>query len=169
MLLHSQSKSAVKRKSKTPRLNGRSTQCFHLIPTLVDVVRCFPKHEVLARFRVNEILDLVPSEDNGNYGLKVSIDTDFGPIYVSIASKKLLTVKQSIVCASCSAKGSYFLLLRNPHAKGRASLELFTEDDRLLTRDHIMPRSLGGSNDMSNSQTMCLTCNSKKGSKLPEC
>lgn len=139
----------------------------HLIPILVDVVRCFPKHEVLAKFSVDEILELVPSEDNGNYGLKAAIETDFGTIYVSIASKKLLTFKQSIICASCESKGSYFLLLRNPHAKGRASLELFTDDNKLLTRDHIMPRSLGGSNDMSNSQTMCLTCNSKKGSKVP--
>jgi hypothetical protein len=157
----------VKRKRKATKLNGRSTERFHLIPTLVDVVRCFPKHEVLARFNVDEILNLVPSEDNGNYGLKAAIETDFGTIYVSIASKKLLTFKQSIICASCDAKVAYFLLLRNPHAKGRASLELFTEDNKLLTRDHIMPRSLGGSNDMSNSQTMCLTCNSKKGSKAP--
>lgn len=157
----------MKRKSKAPKLDGRSTGRFHLIPTLVDVVRCFPKHEVLARFNVDEILDMVPSEDTGNYGLKAAVETDFGTIYVSIASKKLLTFKQSTICASCNTKGSYFLLLRNPHAKGRASLELFTEDDKLLTRDHIMPRSLGGSNDMSNSQTMCLTCNSKKGSKVP--
>lgn len=154
-------------KSKVCKLNGRSTHRLHLIPTLVDVVRCFPKHEVLARFEVDEILKLVPSVDSGNYGLKAAIETDFGTIYVSIASKKLLTFKHSIVCAECQAKGSYFLLLRNPHAKGRASLELFTDCNKLLTRDHIMPKSLGGGNEMSNSQTMCLTCNSKKGSTPP--
>lgn len=155
-------------KSKVQKLDGRSVECFCLTPTLVDVVRCFPKHEILARLNVDEILELIPSVDNGNYGLKAAIETNFGTICVSIASKKLLTFKQSIVCVSCDAKGAYFLLLRNPHAKGRASLELFTEDNKLLTRDHIIPRSLGGSNDMSNSQTMCLACNSKKGSNMPE-
>lgn len=153
-------------KKKVIKLDGRSTKCGHLISTLVDVVRCFPKHEILARFGVDEILALIPSEDNGNYGLKAAIETDFGTIYVSIASKKLLTFKQSTICTSCGAQGDYFLLLRNPHAKGRASLEMFSKEDKLLTRDHIMPRSLGGSNDMSNSQTMCLTCNSKKGSNV---
>lgn len=151
-----------------PQLNGRSTQGVHLIPILVDVIRCFPKHEVLARFSVCEILDLIPDEDNGNYGQKIAIKTDFGTIHASIASKKLLTFKKSTICVTCNSKGHYFLLVRNPHAKGRASLELFTEDDKLLTRDHIIPRSLGGSNDMSNSQTMCLTCNSKKGGKMPD-
>lgn len=148
------------------KINGRSTDLNHLIPLLVDVTRCFPKHEILARFTVDEILALIPEED-GNYGRKIAIQTDFGPIYVSIASKKLLTFKQSLTCATCHAVGSYFLLVRNPHAKGRASLELFTDEGKLLTRDHIMPKSLGGGNEMSNSQTMCLMCNSQKGSKLP--
>lgn len=149
-----------------PKIDGRSTSRQHVIPLLVDVVRCFPKHEVLGRFDVEEIINLIPVED-GNYGRKISIQTDFGSIYVSIASKKLLTFKQSVVCSGCKATGTYFLLLRNPHAKGRASLELFTDEGKLLTRDHIVPRSLGGGNELTNSQTMCLMCNSQKGSQMP--
>jgi len=33
----------------------------------------------------------------------------------------------------------------------------------LMTHDHIVPRSKGGKNHISNVQTMCAPCNSKKG------
>ncbi|MBS1722799.1 MAG: HNH endonuclease [Armatimonadetes bacterium] len=104
--------------------------------------------------------------EEGNYGRKLAVQTDQGTINVSIASKKLLTFRQSLSCAGCGAQGAYFLLLRNPLAKNRCSLELFTDEGELMTRDHILPKSLGGGNEMGNSQTMCLVCNSEKGSKI---
>lgn len=38
----------------------------------------------------------------------------------------------------------------------------------LMTRDHIVPRCLGGSNKIENSQTMCRKCNSRKGGRSPQ-
>jgi hypothetical protein len=35
-----------------------------------------------------------------------------------------------------------------------------------LTVDHILPLALGGTNDLSNLQTMCRSCNCAKGAKL---
>ena len=37
-----------------------------------------------------------------------------------------------------------------------------------MTKDHILPKSRGGKNHISNMQTMCCRCNSKKGDKTPE-
>lgn len=36
----------------------------------------------------------------------------------------------------------------------------------LMTKDHILPRSKGGANEMWNYNTMCQPCNSNKGSKI---
>lgn len=37
-----------------------------------------------------------------------------------------------------------------------------------MTKDHIIPQSKGGSDDISNYQTMCEPCNEAKGSKIED-
>ena len=41
-------------------------------------------------------------------------------------------------------------------------------DEILMTKDHILPRSKGGIDDISNYQTMCKPCNEAKGNKLED-
>lgn len=48
----------------------------------------------------------------------------------------------------------------------RWQLELRTRE--CLTRDHLVPLSRGGTNDWTNVVTACSTCNTRKGSRLPE-
>lgn len=51
-------------------------------------------------------------------------------------------------------------------------LNLYAVDDNgdeiLMTKDHIIPRSKGGIDDISNYQTMCKLCNEAKGNKLED-
>jgi 5-methylcytosine-specific restriction endonuclease McrA len=49
---------------------------------------------------------------------------------------------------------------------GRHRLEL--RDREFLTRDHVTPLSLGGSNSWENVVTACSTCNNRKASHLPQ-
>lgn len=39
----------------------------------------------------------------------------------------------------------------------------------LMTQDHILPRSRGGEDKISNLQTMCRDCNSWKGNRIIKC
>jgi len=53
-------------------------------------------------------------------------------------------------------------------SNGRCALCGCTEKDRPLDVDHILPRSRGGSNDISNLQVLCSKCNRSKGNKCKE-
>jgi len=50
-------------------------------------------------------------------------------------------------------------------AKRRCELCGISADDKRLDVDHIVPRSKGGSNDISNLQALCYTCNQQKGNR----
>lgn len=69
------------------------------------------------------------------------------------------------MCAKCGIIGTKFLLQRH-EGNSRPHFNLFAvKDDELIlmTKDHIVPKSMGGNNHLSNLQTMCGPCNHEKG------
>ena len=50
-------------------------------------------------------------------------------------------------------------------AKGRCALCGISKDEKYLQVDHIIPRSLGGPDVISNFQALCYTCNAQKGNR----
>ncbi len=47
-------------------------------------------------------------------------------------------------------------------AKGRCELCGISNEEKMLEVDHIMPKSLGGKDDLSNYQALCYSCNAAK-------
>lgn len=74
-------------------------------------------------------------------------------------------------CVVCGIEGKYFAKERHLQDK-TYHLNLYAVDDNgdeiLMTKDHIIPRSKGGIDDISNYQTMCKLCNEAKGNKLED-
>ena len=92
---------------------------------------------------------------------------------VNMDSDRLECFRRSNICVRCGIVGVIFLLnaadrsgkgiKENPH------LNLFGIDGDefiLMTKDHIIPSSKGGRDDITNLQTMCFRCNTWKGNKL---
>ncbi len=88
--------------------------------------------------------------------------------------------QKGVTCVTCGLKATHFALERDRIKSERAQktpfdnvypwhLNLYAQkDDKeiLMTIDHIIPKSKGGTNDMANLQPMCCHCNVKKGNKI---
>ncbi len=80
-------------------------------------------------------------------------------------------------CCACGLKASFFAIERDmtharlfPDSTQGYHLNLYGLDldghEVLMTQDHIYPKSLGGSNTLDNSQTLCRPCNALKADQV---
>ena len=75
----------------------------------------------------------------------------------------LVFVKKGTRCVSCGLRATFF---KKEKTLETTILNLYgVRNGRhiLFTRDHIVPVSRGGSNDITNIQPMCADCNTRKG------
>lgn len=82
---------------------------------------------------------------------------------------KLFATK-GLVCAKCGTKGKYFSLEKHANdATGKYHFNLYAIKNGkpvMMTKDHIVPKSKGGSDKLENLQPMCIECNGKKADNL---
>lgn len=88
---------------------------------------------------------------------------------VKLSSDRLvLFFTKGVECAECGLRANMFV--RETHDQAvtpHLNLYYVDGDDKVLfTKDHIVPKALGGSNSLENYQTMCAPCNGKKGSRF---
>lgn len=76
------------------------------------------------------------------------------------------------VCVACGTAGTFFALerhVRNNKNPDAHHFNLYGIDKQgqevMLTKDHILPKSKGGSDSLDNLQTMCIICNGRKADK----
>lgn len=116
------------------------------------------------RFLLEEILPFIV--DNDKYKFTV-VDKNNKTWSVKIGTLRLQCFKRDLKCAHCDRKGFKFLLQAHTD-KETPHLNLYSEDDVLMTKDHIFPKSKGGKDHLSNLQTMCLECNLIKADSIEE-
>ena len=83
----------------------------------------------------------------------------------SINKKLKLFYYKGCVCVSCGVEGDHFVNVfekTSPHDTFSNTLQLVTTNSRFLTMDHIVPKSLSGSDSIENLQAMCNVCNTHK-------
>lgn len=66
-------------------------------------------------------------------------------------------------CVSCGIEGTQLAL---GVGRGGKHIDVYTDDFYPLTVDHIIPKSLGGTNHPNNLQPMCCLCNWAKGNGI---
>lgn len=78
-------------------------------------------------------------------------------------------IEKGYKCVCCGRTGAYYALEKS-HGSNlkRAHFNLYSDDDVLMTKDHIWPKSKGGMDCIENMQTMCTICNVNKGSVVPD-
>lgn len=84
-----------------------------------------------------------------------------------------LVLLHGTTCVCCGRKAVYFQYV-NMNKKGGTDLKLHLFFDHKegngcltrMTKDHIVPKAIGGPDKMENYQPMCYNCNSAKGSKV---
>lgn len=97
----------------------------------------------------------------------------FAGMRVSLMSKRYLNYKEhGLKCVSCGLVGTRMALEKHYSTKGdKYHFNLYAINEHgsevLMTVDHIIPKSRGGSNKLDNLQTMCSVCNNKKADRLP--
>ncbi len=114
------------------------------------------------------VLSLVDDENRS----KILVDDK----YVKKNSKRYYVFKNSLACSNCGIEGKFFTLERNSLEDSIWHFNLYAVDDNgcavLMTKNHIIPRSKGGSGKLENLCTMCFRCNNlifKYRSDLNEC
>lgn len=95
----------------------------------------------------------------------------FKDVAIKLNSQRYQTFLISgIVCVTCGLEGIFFGVeaFSQEKDKGYYHMNLYAIKDGeeiLMTKDHILPKSKGGKNTISNYQTMCIVCNVDKGNK----
>ena len=78
-------------------------------------------------------------------------------------------IEKGYRCVCCGRIVAYYALEKS-HGSNlkRAHFNLYSDDDVLMTKDHIWPKSRGGTDCIENMQTMCTICNANKGSTVSD-
>jgi len=123
-------------------------------------------------YPIQQILDIVEYQCvGGNYRNKKYAELD--GVKVKITSARYRVFKNSTKCVCCGLEASFFASEKDVLVQtDKYHFNLYGVKDNgeevLFTKDHIIPKSKGGSNKLSNFQTMCSECNCEKSDSIDD-
>jgi hypothetical protein len=119
------------------------------------------------KLSIEQVLKLLPETMIPGHRVTiegVEVPTDIVNLYVY--------KEKGVDCKGCQAKGSHFYIEKfgeGSHVFNNWHLNLYAinqyGNEVMITKDHILAKSAGGSDELINLQPMCKTCNQKKGCK----
>ncbi len=114
-------------------------------------------------YTINEILDnVIPYNGQKHY-----VDYD-GDLMKMESQRYRLFKRDGTTCVVCKSVGTFF---RKEKDKNCPTYHfnlygIIDGEDRLFTKDHLIPKSKGGKNVMANYCVMCTKCNHEKGNRI---
>lgn len=132
------------------------------------------KFQRTATYKPEEVLPFLPILSQLPAGTRLhTVRKDFDGDMIKICSDRYYTFQKSLCCSHCGIEGKFFGKERHIDKSGfplsnSFHLNLYAINEQgqeiLMTKDHIVPKSKGGKDKLSNYQTMCEICNSAKSS-----
>ena len=120
-------------------------------------------------YGIQEVFNLIGEEylnrQNSAHKKEHNMVVDGFDVY-PISLRYMNFYQHGVTCVACGRVGTHFKLCGDSRAN-RRHFNLYTDDGVLMTKDHIIPKSKGGMDIVSNMQTMCACCNRKKGNSHP--
>jgi 5-methylcytosine-specific restriction endonuclease McrA len=121
------------------------------------------------KYSVQEVFEMIGEEylnkNNDADQHKHDIEVDGFKVH-PISLRYMTFYQKGTKCVCCGKDGTYFQL-DGDESTNRRHFNLYADDGTLITKDHIIPKSKGGVDRVSNMQTMCAPCNKAKGAFYP--
>lgn len=124
-------------------------------------------YHVYAEFPIDEIIQRF--KEMNLFTIRYISETGKGKgVQVSNLGTRMKAILNSQTCVDCGLEGNVFRLERNGIRRPHLNLYHRTPNGKyiMLTRDHIIPKAVGGLSIDINQQTMCSICNSQKGCRI---
>lgn len=126
---------------------------------------------VRSYYKDSDFRDIVPvSSVKRVEGQKhLCIDGNYGHAVTCSRTSKV-TIRDKFKCKSCGLKATHAIIMRNVISNQNAICFVGVKDGKYVpfTKDHIVPKMLGGRDNMNNLQAMCLPCNQDKSHVFEE-
>lgn len=128
------------------------------------------------KYLPHEVLDFLPNPNDYPVGYPLKkVLKDYDGDMIKMGSERYYVFKDSLSCCECNITGAYFVKerhldrhMRPVNSSYHFNLYAINEQGQevLMTKDHIIPKSKGGANHISNYTTMCTFCNGNKSNNI---